>query len=290
MIFMKKGLNLWTITGFEYSRRPQIVKLMEIAAELNYQGVEVIFDDNLLDPSTISKDERNEYVEKAESLNLEIPSIATGVFWKYNLGSLDPEIGGKGLEYVKKGLELAHDLGSKVLLVVPGVANPALPYSKIYENSVKNLKKAAKYAEDVGVIIGLENVWSKFLYSPLEFLSLLDDVGSEYVQAYFDVGNVVALGYHEHWIEVLKDRIAMVHVKDFDENVGGLKGFRHIGKGSVDWNKVIRLLREAGYDDFLNVEAPPEFYPDITELKYPEDGIRAARDNSKALDEILRSL
>lgn len=287
---MKKGLNLWTITGFEYSERPQITKLMEIAAELKYQGVEMIFDDNLLEPSSISKDERKRYVEKAESLGLEIPSVATGVFWKYNLGSSDSRVREKGLEYIRKGLELAHDLGSKVLLVVPGVADPAISYSKIYENSVKSLRESAKYAEDLGVIIGLENVWSKFLYSPLEFAKILDDVGSSNVQAYFDVGNVVALGYHEHWIEVLKGKIAMVHVKDFDENVGGLKGFRHVGKGSINWNNIINLLKDSGYNGFLNVEAPPEFYPDLERPRYPEDGIRAAKDNSEALDKILKGL
>ncbi len=40
------------------------------------------------------------------------------------------------------------------------------------------------------------------------------------MQAYFDVGNVVALDYHEHWVSLLRGRIAMVHVKDFNGSVG----------------------------------------------------------------------
>jgi len=284
---MKKGLNLWTAIGFSYSGTPTIEEVFEKAKEFGYDGVEFVFDDNLLDPSRISRDERKKYVEKAESLGLQIPSVASGVFWKYNLGSTDEKIREKGREYVKGGIDLAADLGARVVLVVPAVAVPSIPYEKIYSISVDEFKKLSKYAEDRGVTIGLENVWNKFLYSPLEFRRYLDEINSDYVAAYFDVGNIVALGYHEHWIRLLKGKIAMVHVKDFDVNVGNINGFRHIGKGSIDWNNVIRLLKEAGYDDFLNVECPPDFYPDIKTPKYPEDGYRAAKDNAIALKKIL---
>ncbi len=284
---MKKGLNLWTVFGFTYNGTPSILEILEKAKEFGYDGIEFVFDDNLLDPEKISKEERRNIVEKANSLGLDIPSVASGVFWKYNLGSSDESIRKIGRKYVKGGVDLAVDLGAKVILVVPAVADPKILYEKIYKISIEEFRNLSKYAEDNGVVIGLENVWNKFLYSPLEFRNYLDEIGSEYVSAYFDVGNMVVLGYHEHWIRLLKGKIAMVHVKDFDINVGNINGFRHIGKGSIDWNNVIKLLREAGYDGFLNVECPPEFYPDLKKPKYPEDGYRAAKDNVEALKKIL---
>jgi len=284
---MKKGLNLWTVFGFSYSGKPSIEEILEKAKEFGYDGIEFVFDDALLDPAKISKDDRKRYVEKVESLGLQIPSVASGVFWKYNLGSTDEKLREKGRQYVKRGIDLAVDLGARVILVVPAVADPNIPYEKIYSLSIEEFKELSKYAEDRGIIIGLENVWNKFLYSPLEFRRYLDEISSEYVAAYFDVGNIVALGYHEHWIKLLKGKIAMVHVKDFDVNIGNINGFRHIGKGSIDWKKVINLLKEAGYDDFLNVECPPEFYPELKAPKYPDDGYRAAKDNAEALKKIL---
>ncbi|MCD6562302.1 MAG: sugar phosphate isomerase/epimerase [Thermoproteales archaeon] len=284
---MKKGLNLWTVFGFSYSGKPSIEEILEKAKEFGYDGIEFVFDDALLDLAKISKDDRKRYVEKVESLGLQIPSVASGVFWKYNLGSTDEKLREKGRQYVKGGIDLAVDLGARVVLVVPAVADPNIPYEKIYSLSVEEFKELSRYAEDRGIIIGLENVWNKFLYSPLEFRRYLDEINSEYVAAYFDIGNIVALGYHEHWIKLLKGKIAMVHVKDFDVNVGNINGFRHIGKGSIDWKKVISLLKEAGYDDFLNVECPPEFYPDLKTPKYPEDGYRAAKENVEALRKIL---
>ena len=284
---MKKGLNLWTVFGFSYSGKPSIEEILEKAKEFGYDGIEFVFDDALLDLAKISKDDRKRYVEKVESLGLQIPSVASGVFWKYNLGSTDEKLREKGRQYVKGGIDLAVDLGARVILVVPAVADPNIPYEKIYSLSIEEFKELSKYAEDRGIIIGLENVWNKFLYSPLEFRRYLDEISSEYVAAYFDVGNIVALGYHEHWIKLLKGKIAMVHVKDFDVNIGNINGFRHIGKGSIDWKKVINLLKEAGYDDFLNVECPPEFYPELKAPKYPDDGYRAAKDNAEALKKIL---
>jgi len=284
---MKKGLNLWTVFGFSYKGIPEIEEIFKKAKEFGYDGIEFVYDDEFLDPKKIDSEKRKLYKELAESLGLEIPSVATGVFWKYNLGSTDEKVRETGKEYVKLGIDLAYDLGAKVVLVVPAVADPAIPYEKIYENSLNSFKELSKYAEDKGVVIGLENVWNKFLYSPLEFRKFIDEVASDHVAAYFDVGNIVALGYHEHWIGLLKGKIAMVHVKDFDVNVGNINGFRHIGKGSIDWANVINLLKNAGYDDFLNVECPPEFYPDLKSPKYPDDGYRAAKDNADALKCIL---
>lgn len=280
---MKVGLNLWTVTGFSYTERPDLVAAAATAKELGYDGAEVVFDDGLLDPRGMSRGER----ERIRGVGLEIPSVATGVFWKYNLGSPDESERKAGLEYVRLGLELARDLDAKVLLVVPAVARPEVPYEALYDYAKISMREAARIAEDLGVTIGVENVWNRFLYSPLEFRRFLDEINSDYVQAYLDVGNLVAFGYHEHWTGLLRGRIAMVHVKDFDVRVGNITGFRHVGRGSIEWPKVVKLLKRAGYDGFLNVECPPEFYPDLEKPKYPEDGIRAARDNLEALRRIL---
>ena len=284
---MKKGLNLWTVIGFAYTGTPTVEEVLRRAREYGYDGVEIVYDDGLLDPARLDGAWRRRIVELADSLGLEIPSVATGVFWKYNMGlpegSKEREM---GLRYGEAGLQLAHDLGAEVLLVVPAVAVPGVPYEEILGNASAALKRLAGKAEDLGVTIGVENVWNKLLYSPLEYKGFIEGVGSDAVKAYFDVGNVVALGLHDHWIPLLKGLLAMVHVKDFDESVGGLRGFRHVGMGGIDWPHVLELLRGAGYDGFLNVECPPEFYGE-REPRYPEDGFRAARDNAEALKRLI---
>ncbi len=283
---MKKGLNLWTVIGFSGELR-LVEDAIRVGAEIGYDGIEFVFDDSSIDPARLSKTDRKRFLELANSYNIIYPSVATGVFWKYNLGSPDKELRERGIEYIRRGIELAYDLNAKVLLVVPAVANPEISYKKLYENSQKSILSIADYAAEYDVIIGIENVWNKFLYSPLEYRRFIEEINHDYVKAYLDVGNIVNLGYIENWLEIIKDMIAMIHVKDFDVKIGNINGFRHLLQGSINWKKVIGKIRETGYDGFLNVECPPEFYPDLKTPKYPEDGIRAAKDNYNALKQIL---
>src|SRR2546427_703593 len=80
-------------------------------------------------------------------------------------------------------------------------------------------------AEEGKVAIGVENVWNKFLLSPLEFARFLDEIGSPYIGAYFDAGNVLVYGFPDQWIRILGSRIKKVHVKDFQTNIGNITGF-----------------------------------------------------------------
>jgi len=284
---LKRGINLWSIFGWKYQGHPPLEEIFKKIKEIGFDGIEFVYDTGNLHPDILDRKTRKNILETCESLELEIPSVATGVFWRFNLGSPDEKIRRRGLKFLQRGLELAYDLEAKVLLVVPAVASPDVPYEKTFELSVESLRKGAKWAEDYGVIIGVENVWNKIFYSPLEFKSFLDKINSEYVQAYLDIANTVNFSYPEHWISLLKGRIASVHAKDFDLNVGNIQGFRHLLKGSVDWFKMVRLLREAGYDGYLVLETPPEFDPELKEAKYPEDGYKYAKYNLEALNKII---
>ena len=120
-------------------------------------------------------------------------------------------------------------------------------------------KSLAPFAEELGVTLGVENVWNKFLLSPLEMRDFLDKIGSPRVKSYFDVGNVVATGYPEQWIRILGERIARVHFKDFQRDVATLDGFCDLLEGDADYAAVMRELRAVGYDgpvaaEFFDVE------------------------------------
>jgi L-ribulose-5-phosphate 3-epimerase len=88
------------------------------------------------------------------------------------------------------------------------------------------------------VTIGVENVWNRFLLSPLEFRSFLDQIGSPWVKAYFDCANVLVHGFPEQWMRILGERIAAIHVKDFELSVGSIQGFTGLLQGDVAWPAV----------------------------------------------------
>jgi len=141
--------------------------------------------------------------------------------------------------------------------VIPGRVTPEVTYDAVYDRTVEACRTLAPTARDTGVAIGIENVWNKFLLSPLEARRLFEEIGSDHVGLFFDVGNFVAWSYPEQWISLLGSRIKKVHFKDFDRKA---HRFVPLMQGDVDWPVVIRALRAVGYDDWVisEVDGPAE--------------------------------
>jgi len=263
---LKKGVNAWIYpSGFTIDR------ILKVSSEIGYNGVELNLDEKTLE---LTKKERKNIDEKAESLDLKLPSLCSGLFWKYNLASPDGNIRRKGIEILKRGCEFASDIGAQVFLVVPAVAVPEISYKETWELSKKSILEAAPIAKDYGILLGIENVWNRFLYSPSEFRNFIEGINHPNVKVYFDVGNIHFLGFPQQWIRHLSDLIVCVHVKDFQRST---LQFKSLLQGDVPWLEVMKALREIGYDGFLNVEVDP----------YPGHPIKSAMDNKTSLDIIL---
>ena len=93
----------------------------------------------------------------------------------------------------------------------------------------------------------MENVWNKFLLSPLEMARFVDELDSPWVGVYFDAGNILSYGFPQHWIEILGPRIKKVHVKDFKTQIGSIQGFANPLQGDVPWAAVRAALDGIGY-------------------------------------------
>ncbi|MGQ9514033.1 MAG: sugar phosphate isomerase/epimerase family protein [Thermoproteota archaeon] len=266
---LKRGINAWCFPD-HYG----IDAVLENAAKVGYDGVELNLDEEKMDPFKITDGEVRLIREKAEGLGLKLPSLSTGLFWKYDLGNPNRSVREKGAEIIRRGSIIASELGAKVLLVVPAVASPKVPYEETWRLSKETILSAVDAAEEAGVFLGIENVWNHFLYSLLEFKSYLKEIGHKNVKAYFDVGNAWQIGFPHQWIEVLGKDIACIHVKDYDNEQ---LAFKPLLEGNIPWREVIAKLRDVGYDYFLNVEVPP----------YRGDELKCAIDSKAALDILL---
>jgi hexulose-6-phosphate isomerase len=105
----------------------------------------------------------------------------------------------------------------------------------------------------------IENVWNKFLLSPIEMRRFVDEIGSDLVGVYFDVGNVMLYGFPDHWIRILGSRIRRVHLKDFRCAVGTIDGFTGLLQGDTDWPAVTSALVDIGYRSYLTAEVLPAY-------------------------------
>jgi L-ribulose-5-phosphate 3-epimerase len=191
----------------------------------------------------------------AQTAGLRIHSVMNQAHWKFPLSSSDPKVIAESLKGMETSLENAHLWGADTVLLVPAVVSPQTRYADAWTRSQQHIRKLIPLAEKLKVIIGLENVWNKFLLSPLEFARYVDEFASPWVRAYLDVGNMVLFGYPQDWIRTLGKRIVKLHLKDFRFK-SRLAEFVPLREGDIDWVEVHKALAEIGYSGTATVELP----------------------------------
>lgn len=187
----------------------------------------------------------------AERVGLRIHSVMNMDHWKYPLSSDDGAVVERSLKGLETSLRNAKLWGAETVLLVPAVVNPKTSYRDAYTRSQAQIRKMIPLAKELGVIIAVEEVWNKFLLSPVEFARYIDEFDSPWVRAYFDVGNVVLYGYPQDWIKTLGKRIIKFHLKDFHSET---KQFVQLLEGSIDWIEVRKAIVEIGFNGYLTVE------------------------------------
>ncbi|RIX47271.1 sugar phosphate isomerase/epimerase [Paenibacillus nanensis] len=258
---MKKGINIWS-----FKEGSTIQECIQLAQKAGFEGIEL----SLNESGELGLDATDKDVHAIKSwlddAGLEIAGLATGLYWNYSMTSADQSKRRKAIDIGKKQLELASAFGVDAVLVIPGAVgvdfipgSEVVPYDAAYERASEAIAELVPHAASAGVSIAIENVWNKFLLSPLELRRFIDDQGSSYVGSYFDVGNVVHSGYPEQWIRILGDRIKKVHFKDYRRQTGGLHGFVDLLAGDVDYPAVVQALREIGYEGYVTAEMIPPY-------------------------------
>ena len=258
---MKKGINIWSFKGDTSVR-----DCIKIAKEAGFEGIELALNETGEVSLESSNNELLEIKKYATEIGIDIPSVATGLYWSYSLTSEDIKIRNKAKSIVKKQLETAAILGANNILVLPGAVgvdfvpnSKIVSYDKAYDLSLEAFNELKIEAESLNITIGLENVWNKFLLSPLEIRDFIDKIDSSFVGSYLDIGNVIYNGYPEQWVRILGNRIKKIHFKDFRRSVGTINGFVDLLAGDVDFPEVMKALQEVGYDDYAFAEMIPNY-------------------------------
>ena len=224
-----------------------VLQKFEVAKRAGFDGVE---------PNTLnSADEVKQYEEAAEKTGVKITSIMNSDHWKYPLSDNDPEVVNKCIDGLKRSMHNAHDLGAGAVLLVPGVVTADVRYADVYRRSQDQIRKLLPLAKELKVIIAIENVGNRFLLSPLEMARYVDEFESRWIRSYFDIGNVVSIGYPQDWIRTLGKRVCRVHIKRFEPGTDHPKfDPKDRRTQGIDWPDVRRALNEVGYSSWITAE------------------------------------
>jgi len=268
---MKIGINHWSF--------PQTLSLREAFALAKRAGcdhIEVnLAADGELGLTTPEADVRA-LARAATEAGIEICSLSAGLYWEASPTSNDPGVRRQAVEILQQQLRVASWLGLDTILVVPGAVTADVGYEAAYERAGALIAEALPTARETGVGIGVENVWNRFLLSPLEMRAFVDSFADPaHVGVYFDAGNILSYGYPQDWIRTLGPRIRRVHVKDFDDGIGGWNGFRNLLQGKVPWAEVRTALDDIRYDGYVTAEvAGYNVHPELG-LKHIAECLRA---------------
>src|SRR5258707_5638821 len=158
---IKKGILLDMLpANLSYTDR------LKLAREIGFEVLQ----------ATTEPDQRKaeELKKAADAAQIRIDSVMNMDHWKYPLSSNDPAAVEKSLAGMRTSLHNAKLWGSDVVLLVPAVLDPQTSYRDAWTRSQKEIRKLLLLAEELKVVIAIEEVWNRFLLSPLEMAKYID--------------------------------------------------------------------------------------------------------------------
>jgi L-ribulose-5-phosphate 3-epimerase len=222
-----------------------ITDRFKLARDVGFEQIEL--------PTMADRKEAEEAKKASEVSGLKIHSVMNQAHWKFPLSSPDKEVVAESMKGMEISLHNAKLWGADTVLLVPAVVNPQVSYRDAWTRSQKQIRELIPLAQELKVIIAVEEVWNKFLLSPIEFANYVDSFNSPWVKAYFDVGNVVLYGYPQDWIRTLGKRIVKLHLKDFKFSKR-VAEFVNIREGEINWKEIHAALGEIGYNGTATLE------------------------------------
>lgn len=297
---MKKGIHYWAL--------PTEMTLSEkfaFARNCGFDGVELAILKEGEFSECLSNSELRNIRNMADAEGIALPSLTNTLSWTCSFSSERKEIRDRAELVLRREIEIAGEMGIAAVLALPGFVSmgfnvnelhpatdtsditsyhPSLEvirYDRAYERGVEAFRRIADYAKSSGVTVCIENIWSNFLLSPLEMCRFIDDIGSGYVRAYLDVGNVRPFGIPAHWIEILGERIDRIHLKDYvDGEKVSLDRFTDLFEGDIDFRSVANAISYIGFDGWMTAELNVD----------TSDQERVARKASTDMDAILEMI
>ncbi|GAB6104803.1 L-ribulose-5-phosphate 3-epimerase UlaE [Blautia glucerasea] len=243
---------------------------LETAKATGYDFVEISIDetDEKLARLDWSKEERRELVDLMYQIGVPVRTMCLSGHRKYPIGSNDPKICARGMEIMEKAIQLADDLGIRIIQLAG--------YDVYYEESTsetvqrfgENLKKCERMAARAGIVLGFETMETEFMNTVEKAMRYVNKIDSPYLGVYPDMGNITNAA-KEYGTDVLEDirtgtgHLDAVHLK---ETVPGVFREVRFGTGHVDFPSVIHETWKAGVRRYVTefwYTGDPEWKKDL---------------------------
>jgi sugar phosphate isomerase/epimerase len=203
--------------------------------DMGFDGWEIVSEGQ----QKLTKESLSGFLDIINSMNIEI--TVHGPFSDLNPASVNDPIRDETIRQIKQCVELSADF-SRIVVVHPGILSPLgtqMP-DEAWTRNVDALRELCKHAEEHGVTLCLENmpdIEKLLCRTPHEVFGMAESSGSGMT---FDVGHSNTM---KNTLEFLKEKGRFTHVHIHD-NHGKKDEHLELGKGTVDWSKVLPELKD----------------------------------------------
>ena len=216
-------------------------KTFSMLPQIGYRYVEF----NCWHPSSLSPSKLRSLKQRCEETGLVPVSI-----------HLNSGIGGeriKDFSHKVWAMEAARILGAERIVTSGLNRNRADGLNE----AIASLKALVPVAEDLNMLICLENHRDNTLETIEDYCRVFDAIESRRVGLCIDTGHFDASGVDmDALMDEFSQRVNHIHLK---ENKGkGEKRFVRFGEGTTDNHHIIRRMVSLGYSGYLSVELSPE--------------------------------
>jgi sugar phosphate isomerase/epimerase len=216
---------------------------LQLTKDIGADGVEVdmgglgqrdTFDNQLANPEI-----RQQFIDKARELNLEICSLAMTGFYAQSFATRPTYE-----RMVQDCFDTMRALGVKVAFLPLGTQGDLRRNPELRPAIVERLRVVGKMAQKAGVVVGIETA-----LDAAGEVALLKEIGSKHVQIYFNFSNPLKEGrdLHQELRTLGRKRICQIHATDED-------GVWLQNNPRLDMQKVRQTLADMGWQGWLVIE------------------------------------
>lgn len=248
------GVSTYSFFKFGGSLKTPVDRCIELASDMGFDGVELLH----VQMDGDSREYLNSLKRKAFTLGLDLMGLST----HQTFVSPEESVRKKNIEHTTKCLEIAYQLGIPTIRVNTGRWGTTKSFDELMKNKgieprlegysdeegfkwvADSFRVLAKKAEELGVIMGLENHWGLGRTAD-GVLRVIRDVNSPWLRATLDTGNFLENSYDQ--MEALAPEAVLVQAKTY---YGGGTWYTL----EIDYAKVAAILKKSGYRGYVSLE------------------------------------
>jgi fructoselysine 3-epimerase len=250
-----------------YNRQVTVEEAVRRIASTGYEGVDLYTGAPHAWPQDYTQSERSGLRKLIESLGLKLTGFAVaggGLGLQYNFSSPRESIRKGTLQYYKDNIHLANDLGCPLMNVLTGHVFYGTTKEQAMKWTMDALQELTAEAEKTGFILGLHPQYiaeSPLMITVDDALEMIKELGSASVKIIYDTAQQ-NISYRNFMDDVRKAGRYLCYVHGAD-NDGIRWTHEALGKGTVDWEGIVRALVEINFNGYICTQSWSELPNDV---------------------------